>query len=177
MIPLRAGPETSVAATKSYLAALAAIAQLVAAWTAGCGLRSALERSCRTCWTKLGARLVGGAGDCSSALEHLYVVGRGFGLGAAQEAALKCKETCGLHAEAFSTAEVRHGPMALGAARDFPVLLFAQDDATRPGVESAAPSSWRRRGVPVLHRRRRRVPGVDVAADARTLSRDSRRSC
>ena len=43
---------------------------------------------------------------------------------AAQEIALKCKETCGLHAEAFSTAEVLHGPMALVEGR-FPVLIFA----------------------------------------------------
>ena len=41
------------------------------------------------------------------------MIARGVGLGIAQEAALKCKETCGLHAESFSSAEVRHGPQAL----------------------------------------------------------------
>jgi glutamine---fructose-6-phosphate transaminase (isomerizing) len=50
---------------------------------------------------------------------------------------LKLKETCGLHAEAFSSAEVRHGPMAL-VGEGFPVLLFAQDDETRAGVEALA---------------------------------------
>ena len=40
----------------------------------------------------------------------MYVIARGLGLGVAQEAALKFKETCGLHAEAFSAAEVKHGP-------------------------------------------------------------------
>src|SRR6185312_15165348 len=44
--------------------------------------------------------------------ESLYVIGRGPGLAVAQEAALKFKETCGLHAEAISAAELRHGPMA-----------------------------------------------------------------
>ena len=65
------------------------------------------------------------------------MVGRGLGLGIAQEAALKLKETCGLHAEAFSAAELRHGPMAL-VGRGFPVLAFAQHDETRPDVEALA---------------------------------------
>ena len=66
-----------------------------------------------------------------NALADLVAVG--FGI--AQEAALKFKETCGVHAEAFSAAEVRHGPMAL-VGPGFPVLVFAQDDETRDGVES-----------------------------------------
>ena len=66
---------------------------------------------------------------------NLYVVGRGLGLGAAQETALKCKETCGLHAEAFSSAELRHGPYTLLGPK-FPALLFAQRDATQSGVEA-----------------------------------------
>ena len=68
-------------------------------------------------------------------------VGRGVGFGVAQEAALKFKETCGLHAEAFSAAEVRHGPMAL-VGPGFPVLAFAQDDETRAGRRGGG---WRRR--------------------------------
>jgi glucosamine--fructose-6-phosphate aminotransferase (isomerizing) len=135
-LPLWAGPELSVAATKSYLAALAAIAQLVAAWTEDTVLQAALERLP----DQMGAAL---ALDWSAALPvlegaaSLYVVGRGPGFAAAQEAALKFKETCGLHAEAFSAAELRHGPMAL--ARDgFPVLILAQDDATRGGVAQLA---------------------------------------
>lgn len=135
-LPLWAGPELSVAATKSYLAALAAIAQLVAAWTEDAALATALQ----TLPDRMAEAL---ALDWSAALpvledaNSLYVVGRGPGFAAAQEAALKFKETCGLHAEAFSAAEVRHGPMAI--ARDgFPVLAFAQDDATRGGVEALA---------------------------------------
>src|SRR5262249_47931498 len=64
----------------------------------------------------------------------LYVIGRGLGFGTAQEAALKLKETCGLHAEAFSAAELRHGPMAL-VGQGFPVLMLAQDDETKDGIE------------------------------------------
>src|SRR5690606_28961002 len=56
---------------------------------------------------------------------------------AAQEAALKFKETCGLHAEAYSSAEVKHGPMAL-VGPGFPVLAFAQPDETGAGTLAAA---------------------------------------
>jgi glucosamine--fructose-6-phosphate aminotransferase (isomerizing) len=134
-IPLGAGPELSVAATKSYIAALAAAAQLVAYWLEDPTLLAALERlpellatAWKRPWTAAPSRLTGVRG--------LYVLGRGMGFGVAQEAALKFKETCGLHAEAFSTAEVRHGPMAL-VGPGFPILAFVQDDETRPGVEAA----------------------------------------
>jgi glucosamine--fructose-6-phosphate aminotransferase (isomerizing) len=132
--PLHAGLEQSVAATKSFLASLAAIAQLTAEWTEDAALRDALDAA-----PEQMARAAGL--DWSAAVErltpahNLYVIGRGLGFGAAQEAALKFKETCGLHAEAFSSAEVRHGPMAL-VTRGFPVLAFSQDDATRPGIEA-----------------------------------------
>ncbi|MGH8309380.1 MAG: SIS domain-containing protein, partial [Steroidobacteraceae bacterium] len=69
--------------------------------------------------------------------QSLYVIGRGVGLGIAQEAALKLKETCGLHAESFSAAELRHGPMAL-VRRGFPAIVFCQDDETRVGIEALA---------------------------------------
>ncbi len=132
LLPLHAGPETSVAATKSYIAALAAIAQLTAAWTQDDQLAAALERlpedlaqAWQADWSPALAPL--------ASAQSLYVLGRGPGYAAAQEAALKLKETCGLHAEAFSAAEVLHGPMALVAAR-FPVLVFAQGDESEAGV-------------------------------------------
>ncbi len=146
-VPLRAGPEISVAATKSYLASLAAIARLVAAWTENAALQSALnelpalmDRAWQLDWT--------GPLPLLQTADHLYVVGRGLGLGAAQEVALKCKETCGLHAESFSSAEVRHGPFTLLGPR-FPALLLAQNDATRPGLEALA-NELVARGTPVF---------------------------
>lgn len=131
-IALHAGPEKSVAATKSYLATVAGIAQLVAAWAddaalagALAGLPELMQEAWSLDWSKAVERLAGA--------RDLYVIGRGVGFGAAQEAALKFKETCGLHAEAFSAAEVRHGPMAL--ARDgFPAFILSQNDETRTGV-------------------------------------------
>jgi len=135
-LPLRADTETSVAATKSYIASLSAIAQLVGSWTQDEPLLESLEAApdqLAAAW-----RL-----DWTNAIEplrstgSLFVVARGLGLGVAQEAALKLKETCGLHAEAFSAAELRHGPIAL-VGRGFPVLAFAQADATMAGVEALA---------------------------------------
>ena len=69
--------------------------------------------------------------------DHLYTVGRGLHLGIAQEAAHKLKETCMIHAEAYSSAEVLHGPNEL-AGKDFPVLLFRSEDATDASVQDAA---------------------------------------
>jgi len=147
VIELRAGVETSVAATKSFLATLAALIRLVAAWRQDAQLESSLDalpaqmdRSWALDWSAALAPLESAA--------HLYVVGRGLGLGAAQETALKCKETCGLHAEAFSSAELRHGPYAL-LGEGFPALLLAQPDATQPGV-AALGAELARRGVPVV---------------------------
>jgi glutamine---fructose-6-phosphate transaminase (isomerizing) len=65
------------------------------------------------------------------------VTGRGVGLGAAQEIALKFKETCRLHAEAFSSAEVMHGPLAL-VGPGFPVLALSQDDESADGSRAVA---------------------------------------
>jgi len=133
-VPLRAGAETSVAATKSYIAALAAIVDLVAEWTGEFELHQALQRAPDELARAWDLDWSAGVERLRSAI-NLYVIGRGLGLGIAQEAALKLKETCGLHAEAFSAAELRHGPMAL-VRKGFPVLAFAQHDETRAGIES-----------------------------------------
>ncbi|MBO9717421.1 MAG: SIS domain-containing protein, partial [Pseudoxanthomonas sp.] len=95
VIPLGAGPEKSVAATKSYLASLAAIAQLVAHWKNDPALLAALDAlpdALRNAWKQDWSPLTDGLVDA----HNLFVLGRGLGLGAAQEAALKFKETCGL---------------------------------------------------------------------------------
>ena len=135
-LPLCAGVEESVAATKTYIASLAAIAHIVAAWSedarlleALAGSPAALERAWELPWDA--------AIDPLREASHLFVIARGVGLAVAQEAALKCKETCGLHAESFSSAEVRHGPQAL-LEGGFPALVLAQDDETRPGIEAFA---------------------------------------
>jgi glucosamine--fructose-6-phosphate aminotransferase (isomerizing) len=66
-----------------------------------------------------------------------YVVARGAGLAVAREVALKLKEVCGLHAEAFSSAELRHGPREIVDAR-FVVLALALPGPGRADVLAAA---------------------------------------
>lgn len=156
VIPLHAGPERSVAATKSYIAALAAVLHLCARWRGDAELDAALQvlpdalqAGWDADWSSLSDGLIGA--------HNLFVVGRGFGLGIALEAALKFKETCGLHAEAFSAAEVKHGPMAL-VGPDFPVLCFAQDDDTLESTLAIA-ADFRRRGAQVFVV----APGIDGA--------------
>ena len=146
VLPLHAGPEISVAATKSYLCSLAAIADLVAHWSADDTLAGALDALPRELGNANAFDWSAFVDDLADA-RNLFVVGRGLGLSAAQEAALKLKETCGLHAEAFSAAEVQHGPMAL-VERDFPVLFFTQADDTLASTLDVA-TRFRERGARV----------------------------
>jgi glucosamine--fructose-6-phosphate aminotransferase (isomerizing) len=136
-----------VAATKSFILALVAIVQLIAWWSVDRALLDALdklperlERAWAMDWRAALAPLV--------TAEHLYVVARGLGYGVAQEAALKFKETCALHAEAFSSAEVRHGPMTL-VGPGFPVLALLQNDEAAKGVEAAI-SAFASQGAQVI---------------------------
>jgi glucosamine--fructose-6-phosphate aminotransferase (isomerizing) len=69
--------------------------------------------------------------------DHLYTVARGLHLAIAQEAAHKLKETSMIHAEAYSSAEVLHGPNEL-AGKDFPVLVFRSEDASDASALEAA---------------------------------------
>jgi glucosamine--fructose-6-phosphate aminotransferase (isomerizing) len=76
------------------------------------------------------------------------VIARGTGLPVALEAALKFKETCGIQAEAFSGAEVQHGPMAL-VDEGYPLLVFAPRGPAQAGLLQLA-EAMRGRGAQVL---------------------------
>jgi glucosamine--fructose-6-phosphate aminotransferase (isomerizing) len=128
----RAGAERSVAATKSFILTLVAIARLVAVWRDDAALCAALERlpdhlrAALACdWSA--------AVPIFAAARNLYVIGRGPALAIASESALKFKETCQLHAEAVSAVEIQHGPRAVIDA-DFPVLAYGISD---PGGSDA----------------------------------------
>jgi glucosamine--fructose-6-phosphate aminotransferase (isomerizing) len=136
VITLAAGPERSVAATKSFITAQAALAWLTAEWAGDADLLAAVQalpELLAEAW----------ALDWSAALaplataQNIFTIGRGPGLGVAQEAALKLKETSAIHAEAISAAEVRHGPMAL-AQPGFTAFVFAQDDAALATTRATA---------------------------------------
>src|SRR3954454_25383119 len=136
VLPQGAGPEKSAAATKSFITSLSAIAQIVALWSGDAAMQtalpqlpSALAQAWQEDWSPCREML--------RSADHLYTVGRGLHLGIAQEAAHKLKETCMIHAEAFRSAEVLHGPNEL-AGKDFPVLLFRSEDASDSSVQEAA---------------------------------------
>jgi len=131
-VPLCAGAEASVAATKTFIATLSALIHLVAAWYDDAALYAALDslpRGLEHAWTLDWSAAVGELKRASD----LYVIARGLGFAAAQEASLKLKETCAIHAEAFSAAELAHGPLAI-VREGFPVFAFVQDDETKPGM-------------------------------------------
>lgn len=154
VLDIAAGPEHSVAATKTVLTTLAAALALVNAWREIPGVAAALaalpERLTEAAeldWSPL-VRLLAGT-------DRIFTVGRGPALGIVHEAALKLAEVCGIAGLAFSAAELAHGPMTL-AGPGFPVLAFLQDDATRPHSEALL-TSLAARGAPVL------VAGGNVA--------------
>jgi glucosamine--fructose-6-phosphate aminotransferase (isomerizing) len=135
VLPLHAGEEESVAATKSYICSCAALLAIAARASGDEALLAGLKH--------LPAALdetAPGVEDTMAALlvhaESLYVTGRGPAFGIALEAALKAKETAGIHAEAFSVAELMHGPLQL-VQKDFPVAVFISDDASRDGTLAA----------------------------------------
>ncbi|MCR8724394.1 SIS domain-containing protein [Frigidibacter sp. ROC022] len=129
VLALGAGPERSVAATKSFIASVVALAGIAAAASGDDQLMQGLKRLPEALSATEGL-------DFQPALRLLaetrsfYIGARGPGYGIALEAALKGKEVAGLHAEAFSLAELIHGPLQLVGA-GFPVLAFLPDD---PGL-------------------------------------------
>ncbi|MEB0039529.1 MULTISPECIES: SIS domain-containing protein [unclassified Pseudomonas] len=147
VLPLCAGAERSVAATKSFIATLSASARLIGHWqqddallAAGLALPDNLREAAQQDWSPA----VEALRDC----QQLLVIGRGAGFAIAQEAALKFKETSAIQAEAFSSAEVRHGPMAL-VGEHYPLLIFAPRGAEQAGLLSFA-ADMRKQGARVL---------------------------
>lgn len=123
VLPCRAGPEKGIAATKTVLATLAAVARLVAAWAEDHSLQETLARlpesvgqAQRLSWANAIVTHLAEASAC-------FVISRGPGLAIAQEMALKLQELAGLPALAYSSAEFQHGPKAL-LSRQHPALLL-----------------------------------------------------
>ncbi|CAN7570864.1 SIS domain-containing protein [Neorhizobium sp. LjRoot104] len=137
-IDINAGPELAVAATKSFVNSIVAGLALLSEWVGDEALKAAVrdlpahfEKAVKLDWSALANEL----GDA----ESLYMLGRGPALAIASEAALKFKETSNMHAEAYSAAEVLHGPVALVEKR-FPVVTFAARDAAEASAVEIADS-------------------------------------
>ena len=112
VVPLHAGEEKSVAATKSYLTTLSALLQITAKWCGNTELTTALHQlpALMEEVIKAPSQLTSGA---LAEVKNLVVLGRGLGYAVSKEIALKMKEVCSIHAEAFSSAEFLHGPVTL----------------------------------------------------------------
>jgi glucosamine--fructose-6-phosphate aminotransferase (isomerizing) len=136
VLPIDAGPERAVAATKSVVSSMIAGAQLVAALTGDDDLSRALARmpqrlaKAQNCdWSDWSMRVL--------SAPAAFVAARGYGFGAVREIALKLTETLRIPALAFSAAELRHGPRAAVTAAT-PVLLLRQNDQTGSTVDELA---------------------------------------
>jgi glucosamine--fructose-6-phosphate aminotransferase (isomerizing) len=132
LLPLCAGEERSVAATKSMVAGLVAGASLVAAWREDRQLADAVS-SLPDVLRGQTAAPPAAMLDRLATARNAFVLSRGATLAIAAEAALKLKETCAIHAEAYSAAEVLHGPAEL-VDSGFPVIAFLPSDAARQGM-------------------------------------------
>lgn len=126
-LDIHAGPELSVAATKTFVTSVVTVLALVAQWHGDAALLAAiralpaqLARAAAIDWSELRAALQG--------TTSLFTLGRGPAYAVAGEAALKFKEVSQVHAECYSSAEVLHGPVSIVGA-GFPVLAFAARDA------------------------------------------------
>lgn len=134
---LRTGPETSVAATKTYTSSLVALALVSVARADGERRRRLLD-DLRQLPEVLEAVIDAADAADAAALglrdcRHLLVAGRGLNYGTAFEAALKVRELSGVVAEAFSPPDLLHGPIAAVDERAG-ALLVAPTEPSLPGL-------------------------------------------
>jgi glucosamine--fructose-6-phosphate aminotransferase (isomerizing) len=149
-LPIAAGPERAVPATKTVVGAVGAGMALLAAIAPSYAARAEADAAR---FAALGPVVHPRQRELAGALlrsNHVYVIGRDTGYGAAQEIALKIKETCAIHAEAYSSSEVLHGPMQL-ATRQLTILMLdtgtaaVQDslDTAEARLNAAGGRVWR----------------------------------
>ena len=125
VIPLSAGPEKAVAATKTYTTSLAAMALFSAALAEDAPRLAELQRIPDLMQQTLEmTAAVMGRVERYRYMDRLAVLGRGFNYATAFEVALKVKELTGVVAEPYSSADFRHGPIAI-VKNGFPVLVIA----------------------------------------------------
>lgn len=129
-LPILAGQELSVAATKSCLGIMTLAVQWVASWKQDDDLWMQLMQLQQALSAAVEPDLPQ-ALAVFGATQRVLVIGRGLSHSVALEAALKMKETCAIQSEAFSVAEVRHGPMRLIEA-NYALVVFVT-----PGEEQA----------------------------------------
>lgn len=129
---LRAGKEESVAATKTYTASLLVLNLLAAALKGDDSPDEEVQRLPDSAREVLDAEWKGA--ERYRYAEHIVTTSRGYNLATAQESALKLMETNYVVAEAFSAADLQHGPMAM-IGQDFPVITIVPPGKARPGMK------------------------------------------
>ena len=158
VLPLHVGAEKAVAATKSYLATLSALLQLVAVWSQQPELLNAVNALPELLLQAqaLPAQLTP---EGVANVKHGVVLGRGPGYAIAREIALKLKEVCGIHAEAFSSAEFLHGPVTL-VKNQFAIVDVTVEDESIVAHRSQI-DDVKQRGAAVmqLHHQGQRILG------------------
>ena len=134
-LPIHAGPELSVAATKTFVTSLVSGLWLIAAIKRD----EALLQAILDLPDRLAAATECDWSDAASAMDgrSLFTLGRGPSWAISNEAALKFKETCLIPAESYSSAEVLHGPVSI-VSEGFPVIAFAAGDAAEASVAETA---------------------------------------
>ncbi|MFN3265761.1 MAG: SIS domain-containing protein [Deinococcales bacterium] len=133
-LPMQAGTEEAVAATKSFIASLFAPLMLTAALKSDHNLQTALERLPQAALRALESEQIAiDRAERYRYAESMVALGRGLHFPLARETALKLKETSVISAEAFSSAEFAHGPIIL-IESGFPVIAFLARDATHQGT-------------------------------------------
>lgn len=168
-IPMDAGEEKAVPATKTVVGSVAAGLSLLAALNLDYAPQ--LQRSVAA-FSEVGdlpSQAHNGLRDALIGARHVYVVGRDTGFGAAHEIALKIKETCAIHAEAYSASEVLHGPLQLATKPMMVIVLDTGLASVSDSLEQAV-SRFQRAGVD-LHRVQPQVLGLTPAAAAAALLR------
>lgn len=136
VLPLAAGEESSVAATKTFIASVAALLRLVACWSGDAAMTAGLQALPHrlSCAAQLDWST---ALDALSQANSLAILGRGPTLAIAEEASLKLKEVCHIQAEAYSGSEFQHGPIAL-VSQDYPILILMPNDEARDELSKLA---------------------------------------
>ena len=133
-LPIGAGVERSVAATKSVVLSMVIGVQLVASLSSDGALSEKITHLPQRFRDALGCDWSAWSGSLGAARAS-FVIGRGFGLGPAREIGLKISETMRLPTLSYSAAEVRHGPLA-SASSETPLLVLRQSDGSSAMVDA-----------------------------------------
>ena len=130
----RAGPEISVAATKSFIAQLMVLYWLAMSYSKADPRRLAsLLMELRQLPSKVQQVLddeakIAEYAKYLSKYEHAFFIGRGINYPIALEGALKVKEISYIHAEGYAAGETKHGPFALLGSNTPVISLLARDN-------------------------------------------------